>query len=168
MSPAPQPARRGITADLALLLLSLLLVAAVATGGAVFVDTGPGSWYRDLDAAPWNPPDWLFAPAWSVLYALMAIAAWLVARRPIRDRDWGLAITTYLVQLMLNFAWAPIFFGAEAPGWALAVISALLVAIAVTIARFARVDRLATLLLVPYAIWVAYAWSLNAWVATRN
>jgi benzodiazapine receptor len=154
--------------SVALLLFSLALVAAVAVCGAVFVDTGPSSWYRALHKAPWIPPDWVFAPVWSSLYALMAIAAWVVARQPVFGREPALAITAYLVQLILNFGWTPIFFGAEAPRTALLVMSALVVAVAVTVVLFARVSRVAALLLVPYAIWVAYAWSLNAWIVAAN
>lgn len=159
--------RPSAVGSAALLALSLALVA-VAAGGAVFVETGPTGWYANLHKAPWNPPDWVFGPVWSVLYVLMAIAAWLVARRGTAPAGVAPALRAYLAQLALNAAWTPIFFGAQAPGWALLVLTALVAALALTIARFARVDRTAARLLLPYAAWVAYAWTLNAWVAAAE
>jgi tryptophan-rich sensory protein len=155
------------TRSAGLLALSLVLVA-LAAAGAVFVETGPSSWYGALHKAPWNPPDWVFGPVWSVLYLLMAIAAWLVARRGMTRPAVRRASIAYVAQLALNAAWTPIFFGAHAPGWALLDLSALLAVLALTIALFAPLSRVAAVLLVPYAGWVAYAWSLNAWVAAAN
>lgn len=160
----PRPSAVGSGA---LLAISFALVA-VAAAGAVFVDTGPEGWYANLDRAPWNPPDWVFGPVWSVLYVLMAIAAWMVARRGTSDPGVVPALGAYVAQLVLNAAWTPIFFGAQAPRWALLVLTALIAMVALTIALFARVDRTAARLLLPYAAWVGYAWTLNAWVASAN
>lgn len=158
----------GVPAQAIALLLSLALVALVSIGGSSFNESGEGSWYAELDKAPWNPPSWVFAPVWTVLYAAMAVAAWLVARTGLDRRDVRLALLVYLAQLGLNFAWTALFFGAERPGWALVDITVLAALVGVTIVLFRPISRAAALLLVPYLVWVAYAASLNGWVVVAN
>lgn len=156
--------------SLALLGLSFALVVLVAVVGGIATarSVGQGSWYESLDKAPWNPPTWVFGPAWTALYALMAVAAWLVAREGLDHPEVQTALVVYGAQLALNLGWSWLFFGWRLPGWALVEIAVLLVAIVVTIVLFARVSTVAAWLLVPYAVWVAYAASLNAWVALRG
>lgn len=116
--------------------------------------------YGQLVQPSWAPPAWLFGPVWTVLYALMAVAAWLVWKRGgWRAPRWPLAL--YLVQLGLNAAWTPIFFGLRAPGWALADMALLWMAIVATVASFHRAQPLAAWLLAPYLGWVSFAAALN-------
>jgi tryptophan-rich sensory protein len=117
----------------------------------------PGEWYAGLNKPSWNPPAWLFGPAWTTLYTLMAIAAWLVWKRVGFTRALGF----YFVQLILNAAWTPIFFGAHAMSWALVEISIMWIAILLTLLSFLRVQKTAGLLLVPYLAWVSFATFLN-------
>lgn len=120
----------------------------------------PGAWYAALNKPAWNPPTWLFGPVWSTLYVLMAVAAWRVWRHggfAAQRRPLGL----FLVQLVLNAAWSPLFFGLKQPGVAFAEILGLWLAIAATIAVFRGVDRIAAALLVPYIAWVSFAAFLN-------
>jgi translocator protein len=117
----------------------------------------PGSWYAGLNKPSWNPPAWIFGPAWTLLYTLMAVAAWLVWKRVGFTRPLGL----YFVQLALNAAWTPIFFGAHEMGWALIEIMMLWIAIALTLISFFRVNRAAGWLLAPYLAWVTFATALN-------
>lgn len=120
----------------------------------------PGEWYAGLNKPPWNPPGWLFGPVWTVLYVMMAVAAWLVWRRggfAANQRS----LTLFLVQLGLNAAWTPLFFGMRLPGWAFAEILLLWVAIVATLREFFRADRAAGWLLVPYLSWVSFAAVLN-------
>ena len=152
----------------ALLIASLGLVAVVAAFGGVATSRGVGDWYDSLDRAPWNPPAWLFGPAWTILYVLMAVAAWLVAREGLGDSPVRVALTLYLVQLALNLGWSIVFFGLRRPGLALVVIGALVVAIAATAIAFHGIAPTAAWLLVPYLAWVAFAASLNAWIAFAN
>ncbi|MGL6278173.1 MAG: TspO/MBR family protein [Gaiella sp.] len=159
--------RLGSAGMLGLSLGLVVLVAAVG-GVATARSVGPGSWYESLDRAPWNPPTWVFGPAWTVLYALIAVAAWLVAREGLDRPEVRAALGVYLAQLVLNLAWSWLFFGWRLPGWALVEIAVLLAAIVFTIVLFARVSATAAWLLVPYAAWVASAASLNAWVALRT
>lgn len=124
------------------------------------------AWYRQLKRPSFSPPPWVFAPVWTVLYALMGVAAWFVAGGR-RDGRRG-ALTAYGIQLALNGAWTPIFFGLRRPGLALAEIAATLVAVAATTALFLRQRLLAGLLLLPYLAWVAFATLLNAEIWRRN
>jgi len=117
----------------------------------------PGDWYASLVKPEWNPPSWIFGPVWTLLYLMMAVAAWLVWKR----EGWRRALGFYAVQLVLNATWTPVFFGAREPGWALVVIIALWAAILCTLIAFLRVRKIAGILLVPYAAWVSFAAFLN-------
>jgi benzodiazapine receptor len=167
---APETIAEGRAGTALLLALSLALVfAAAAIGGlATARSVGAGSWYDRLDRAPWNPPSWVFGPAWTVLYVLMAVAAWLVAREGLERGEVQVALGMYLVQLVLNVGWSWVFFGWRLPGWALVEILVLLAAIVATAVLFGRVSAVAGWLLVPYVGWVAFAASLNAWIALRG
>ncbi len=142
-------------------LVSLLLFLALCFGVAAFAARfEPGAWYAALAKPPWNPPDWVFAPVWSVLYAAIAVAGWLVWRTG-RSAARSRALALWALQLALNAAWSWLFFGLQRPGLALAEISALLVAIVATIAACARVRPAAAALLLPYLLWVGFAAALN-------
>jgi len=120
----------------------------------------PGEWYASLRKPSWNPPGWIFGPVWTALYAMMAVAAWLVWRRGgfAAQRR---ALTMFLVQLALNAAWTPLFFGLHWPGVAFAEIVLLWLAIGATLFAFRPVSRVAAWLLVPYLAWVSFAAVLN-------
>lgn len=133
-----------------------LTFCAAATG--VFVSVG--GWYGSLAKPSWNPPSWVFGPVWTLLYILMAVAAWLVWR----EGGWKAqkqALGLYLLQWLLNALWTPIFFGMQRPGLAFAELVLLDVALLGTLAAFWRVKRFAGLLLVPYVLWVCFASVLN-------
>ena len=137
----------------------VLCLAISAIGGWVTADS-VGTWYRTLQKPDFNPPDWVFAPVWSLLYLMIALAGWRVWRRR------GLAgarvaMGAYAAQLALNLAWSFVFFGGQMIGIALAEIVLLLVAIGVNALLFWRIDRMAGWLLAPYAAWVAFASILN-------
>ena len=138
----------------------VLCLAVSGVGGAITA-TSVGSWYAALHKPPFNPPDWLFAPVWTTLYILMAIAGWRVWRNA---GFWvnRKALTVFAVQLGLNLAWSFIFFGLQHIGFALLEIVILLAAIIVNTVMFWRIDRWAGALFVPYAFWVAFATLLNA------
>ncbi|MGZ4961813.1 MAG: TspO/MBR family protein [Limisphaerales bacterium] len=135
----------------------LVLCFGVAAIGALFM---PGDWYASLNKPAWNPPGWVFGPVWSALYAMMAVAAWLVWKRGGFPAQRG-ALTLYLVQLALNAAWTPLFFGLHRPGLAFGEIVLLWLAIGATLLAFSRVTPLAGWLLAPYLAWVSFAAVLN-------
>jgi benzodiazapine receptor len=132
---------------------------AAAIGAAVTTPQIP-TWYAELARPSWNPPAWVFGPVWSVLYLLMAVAAWLVWR----ERGLGqatLPLAIFMVQLALNTLWSVLFFGLHSPGAAAVEIVVLWLAIIATIVAFWRHSRLAAGLLVPYLMWVSFAAVLN-------
>jgi tryptophan-rich sensory protein len=145
------------------LVVFAALVGLAATFGAQFQG---GAWYAALRKPPLTPPGWVFGPAWTVLYLLIAVAGWLVWRARPRDRR---ALGLWGAQLALNAAWSFVFFGLHRPGAALVEIALLLVFVLATAAAFFRARRLAGALLVPYAAWVAFATYLNAgiWILNR-
>ena len=139
--------------------LALVIYFLLVVGGGWLIGATnlPGSWYAALAKPSFNPPNWLFAPAWTVLYILIAVAGW----RTYEARPRSAAMALWVAQLALNFSWSPVMFTMHAIGPALAVIGFLLLAILGFIARQWRHDRLAAWLFVPYAAWVAFAALLN-------
>jgi len=145
---------------LGLLGFVAVCLAVSGLGGAVTA-TSVGTWYAAL-AKPWfTPPDAVFAPVWTALFLLMAVAGWRVWRRP-DGRRRVVALNWFGIQLVLNLLWSVIFFGLRAPGWALAEIVLLIAAIVATIRVFWGLDRWAGAALFPYLLWVAFAAVLNA------
>jgi tryptophan-rich sensory protein len=164
--PRASERRRGWPSWLALLGFVAISQAAGLVG-MPFTERSPGGWYDRLDKPPFTPPGATFGIVWTVLYTVMGVAAWLVWRhRPSSARTAALGL--FAVQLVLNAAWSPIFFGAEAAGWALVEIVALLVAVAATTAAFWRVEGRAGALFVPYLGWVCFATVLNASIVALN
>lgn len=156
MSSAPPTRSSGPHQALAFFGWLVLCFAAASLGG-IFM---PGEWYASLTKPSWNPPGWIFGPVWSVLYIMMAVAAWLLWR----EGGWARQrkpLLLFLVQLWLNAAWTPLFFGLQMPGVALAEIVLLRVAIVLTLTAFRPVNRAAAWLLVPYLAWVSFAAVLN-------
>ena len=147
--------------------LAAFLVLCIVGGAASGLASPPGEWYASLAKPSWNPPNWIFGPVWTVLYAMIGVAGWRLWTR--RAASAGMrALQAFAAQLALNFAWTPAFFGLQRPGLALAVIVALLGAIAATIALSWRTDRVAAVLLMPYMAWVSFATALNAAIWRLN
>ncbi|MFC6286831.1 TspO/MBR family protein [Nocardioides sp. GCM10027113] len=145
-------------------LLPFLAAAVVAAGVGGLASGSAAETYRNLEQPVFAPPAWLFGPVWTVLYVMIAVAGWLVWR----SHGWDRALTLWAVQLVLNMAWTPLFFGLREYGWALAEIAALWVAIAATAVAFRRRSRLAAVLLLPYLAWVTFAAALNAGIWWLN
>lgn len=143
------------------LLFWVALCFAVAGVSAQWAASEIPGWYQRLTRPSFAPPDWVFAPVWTLLYALMAIAAWMVGEAvPSPLRTWALVL--FLVQLGLNFAWSWLFFHHHAIGASLVEIGFLWASIAATTFLFARVVPLTVWMLAPYLAWVSFAAILNA------
>ena len=147
-------------------VVTTVLFIAVCLGGGLLIGINniPGAWYQSLVKPSFNPPNWIFAPAWSILYVLIGIAGartWLFARRSPAMALWGL-------QLVLNFLWSPLFFGLQRPSLALLVILPLLLVILAFITLVWNRDRPSALCFLPYAAWVAFASLLNASIVALN
>lgn len=126
------------------------------------------SWYPLLTKPSFTPPGWIFGPVWTILYAAMGLALFLVLQRRAASPHAGRAIRVFLVQLALNAAWSPAFFGLRSPGAGLVVILLLLPAIAYTVVSFHRVSSAAGWILSPYLAWVSFATVLNASIFFLN
>ncbi|WP_417769438.1 TspO/MBR family protein [Stappia sp.] len=144
--------------------LAAFLVLVVGGGLALGGLTVTGGWYAELAKPAFNPPAWVFAPAWTVLYILIAIAGWRVWLR----EPTGRVMQLWCLQLVLNFAWTPVFFGAHLVGLALVIILLTLVAILGFVALAWRAHRFAAVLFLPYAAWVAFATLLNVSIVMLN
>ncbi|WP_025031576.1 TspO/MBR family protein [Nitratireductor aquibiodomus] len=145
-------------------VLPFFLILVVGGGLVIGYVTAPGIWYAGLNKPAFNPPDWVFAPTWSVLYVLIAVAGarvWLRGRRELAMRLWWL-------QLVLNFAWSPVFFSLHMIGPALVIILLLLATVIAFIIASWRVDRLSALVFLPYAAWVLFAGLLNGAILLLN
>ncbi|MBY0611296.1 MAG: tryptophan-rich sensory protein [Beijerinckiaceae bacterium] len=136
----------------------------VALSGAIF---RPGAWYEGLAKPSWKPPNWLFGPAWTVLYITIAIAGWMVWRKA-GFTGAGPALAIYGVQLLLNAAWSGLFFGLRRMDLAFYEVLLLWLSIAATIVAFRAIDSDAALLLVPYLGWVTFASILNFTIWRMN
>lgn len=161
--PGAPPVNRWVS-----LAIWLALVFAVAAAGSAVTTPQIPTWYASLAKPPFNPPSWVFGPVWTLLYAMMAVAIWRIARLPPVAAGRRTALWLFLAQLALNGLWSPAFFGLQSPLLGLAVIVPLLAVLAWTVAVFFRLDTLAGLLLVPYLLWVAFATVLNAAIVSLN
>lgn len=135
----------------------LVLCFGAAAVGARFA---PGEWYAGLNKPSWNPPSWIFGPVWSALYTMMAVAAWLVWKRG-GFRAMKLPLGLFLLQLLFNALWSPLFFGLHNPALGFADIALLWLTLLGTLAAFYRERAAAGLLLVPYLVWITFAAALN-------
>ncbi|OGH68636.1 MAG: hypothetical protein A3D53_00285 [Candidatus Magasanikbacteria bacterium RIFCSPHIGHO2_02_FULL_45_10] len=156
------------------LIISLLIPQLAGWIGAIFTTPSIASWYASINQPNLTPPNWIFAPVWTILYLLMGVAFYLVWTKSQGPIEWSrgrLKRTAFIVffgQLALNTAWSIIFFGRHQIGVALVEILLLWVVILPNIIFFYRVRRLAGLLLVPYLLWVSFAIYLNAAIWTLN
>lgn len=141
--------------------ISFLPFSVVALSGGLF---RPGAWYKTLNKPPWTPPNWLFTPAWTSLYLMMAVAGWLVWRAD----GGGLALGLWLINLVLNAAWSWLMFGRQKIRAALVDAVAMLVTILAFIFAAWVVNKTAALLFFPYLAWVAFAAMLNWDILRRN
>ena len=141
-------------------------VAAAAVVGGV-ATTRNQDWYRSLRKPPFNPPDWLFGPAWTTLYALMATSAYRVWRAP-PSPERSRALGLWGAQLALNAAWSPLFFGAHRPRAALVDLALLVVGICAYANEARKVDAPAAWMMAPYGAWCAFAGLLNEEIVRLN
>ncbi len=147
--------------DILRLIVSVAISNMAGLLGSIATMPAIDSWYRTLEKPAFNPPDWVFAPVWTILYILMGIAAWLIWRQGLEKPGVRTALAVFIVQLVLNALWSWIFFGWGMLGPAFIEIIFLWAAILTTIILFFRLSRVAGALLVPYILWVSFASVLN-------
>lgn len=159
--------QQGVASQLLWLIVIVGICFAVAGVGSWVMPSALNEWFTTLRKPAWNPPNWVFGPAWTVLYLFMGVAAWLVWRQ----RGWAESaapLTLFAVQLLLNGAWTWLFFGLRLPWVAFAEILLLWGTILATVLSFSRVSPFAAWLLVPYLAWVTFAAVLNFTLARMN
>ena len=144
------------------LAIAILTVEIVGASGSIFTVQGLGTWYDTIQQPALAPPNWVFGPVWTALFALIGVALWLVWRQVASSpREVRLGFGVFVLHFVFNLGWSAVFFGLQEIGWGLAVIGLLWVLIVATMWAFDRVDRRAALLLVPYLLWVSFAAYLN-------
>ena len=152
--------------------LKKLIVSLLVTLGAAFIGTlasiGAKEYYSNLNLPAFAPPAAVFAPVWSILFLLMGIAAYRIWSYNLSYPGVKPALTLYLIQLILNFTWSILFFGTKNIFGALIEIIFLFIFIIITLAAFSKVDKWATILFIPYLLWVGFATILNASIWLLN
>lgn len=143
------------------LAISLAIPLTVGAIAGMFTSQAVPEWYAALNRPSYAPPNWLFGPVWTTLYVLLGISLFLVWNTE-ASRVRNLAITIFIIQMLLNFAWSFIFFYYKQPGWALVEIIVLLFAIVLMVVTFHKVKPVAAYLNIPYLLWVSFATLLTA------
>ncbi len=154
-------------------LLAIIICELAGMIGAIFTVSATPTWYAGIAKPTFSPPNWIFAPVWTTLFALMGIAAYLVYKKGIGKKVVKVALGIFAIQLILNIKWSLIFFGMHNPGHAFIEIIFLWLAILLTIIAFSKVSKSAAYLLIPYILWVSFAsflnfsiWQLNSQTTT--
>ncbi len=155
--------------DIWKLVVSIVACLAAGAIGSIFTRQAIPTWFATLEKPAFSPPNWLFAPVWTLLYIMMGVAAFLVWRKGLENRQVRIALIVFLVQLVLNVLWSVVFFGLESPLFGVVVIVILWVAILLTVLKFYRISLTASVLMWPYLLWVTFAAVLNSsiWLLNR-
>ena len=144
------------------IVFMIALSLGVGTISALTMGHSLSGWYPSLTKPPLTPPSWIFGPVWSILYCLMGLAAGLVWNKPIRRFAVRGALRLFIIQLTLNAAWSPLFFGFQEIGFALVEIVMLWITVAATTITFYVLSKPAGVLMLPYLLWSSFAVYLNA------
>lgn len=150
------------------LFVSILSCQAVGIAGSLFTSPAIPVWYANLHKPVFKPPNWIFAPVWTLLFLLMGISVYLIWNKLGEDRKVKPALSVFAVQLVLNFIWSVLFFGLRSPLYASIEIIVLWLAILVTIFKFYRISRVTGIMLLPYIFWVSFAAILNFAIVIIN
>jgi tryptophan-rich sensory protein len=149
-------------------IVCIFLCLSAGGIGSAFTAAAIPEWFVTLSKPSFSPPNWIFAPVWTLLYIMMGLAAALVWKKGLEYPQVRGALVVFLIQLILNMAWSVLFFGLRSPLYGLIDILFLWVMILVTIARFSKVSTPAALLLTPYLLWVTFASGLNLGIFLLN
>lgn len=150
------------------LLTSIFICEFVGIVSTPFTIAAIPTWYVMLTKPVFSPPNWVFGPVWTILYALMGISAYLIWIKGIQNKKIKMALLYFMIQLVFNFLWSFLFFGLHNPLLGLVDIIALWIAIACTIRMFYPLSKRAAYLLIPYILWVSFAGVLNLSIVLLN
>ena len=148
------------------IVIAVVWGVVVAGAGASLTELSP--WYHALRRPSWQPPDWLFGPAWTVILTLASLSAYLAWRDAQDSVSRILVIGLFAANGILNLLWSPLFFRLQRPDWALIEVPFLWLSILAPIVLLAPVSRIASLLMVPYLMWVSFATMLNVTIVRLN
>jgi translocator protein len=154
--------------DVFLFIVSIAVCQLAGLIGSVFTAPNIKTWYAGLNKPFFTPPNWVFAPVWTTLFIMMGISLFLIWRKGLREKNIREAFIMFMVQLILNAGWSIVFFGTHSILGGFLVISALCIAILFTAALFYAVSRAASILLLPYLLWVSFASVLNFALLIKN
>lgn len=153
------------------LVISLAIPQLAGLAGAFFTGSAITTWYAGLQKPSFSPPNWVFGPIWILLYLLMGVSIYLIWQRYSGNKYLSIkalgregakgAFWIFWIHLVFNAAWTPVFFGLKNPGLALADIIVIWLLVIVLIGKFWKLDKRASLLMVPYFVWVSFAGALN-------
>lgn len=147
---------------------SIAVCEAVGIIGSAFTLPSIQSWYIFLNKPVFSPPNWVFGPVWTILYALMGVSLYLIWNQGLKSNKSKKALQIFFVQLFLNFCWSLVFFGLHSSLLALIVIILLWLSIFYTIYLFNKISKIAAILLLPYILWVSFASLLNLFIVLLN
>jgi len=150
------------------LIASILICQGVGSIGALFTSPAILTWYTTIQKPSFNPPNWIFAPVWTLLFLMMGISLYFVWSKGWEDKKIKIAVFIFSAQLALNIFWSLLFFGLQSPFYAFIEIIILWLAILLTIISFYKISKIATYLLLPYILWVSFAAVLNFSILILN
>jgi len=154
--------------DVGKLVASIVACEGAGLIGSIFTTPAISTWYVALEKPSFTPPNWVFAPVWASLYALMGVAVFLVWRQGLSQPGVKPAFTLFWVQLVVNLMWSVVFFGWHSILGGAVIIISLWVLVLITMIKFFRLSRVACGLLASYLAWLSIASALNVWVLILN
>lgn len=149
-------------------ILNIIFCQLSGVIGSTFTRSSVLTWYAELDKPTFNPPDWIFAPVWFILYFTMGTSSYLIWNKGIKNKSVKISLIIFLFQLILNALWTYLFFGLRSPLFAFIDITALWIVILLVILNFYKLSKTAGILLIPYFLWVGFAGILNYYILILN
>lgn len=149
-------------------IVSILICQGAGVVGSLFSLPAIPTWYATLQKPSFNPPNWVFAPVWTLLFLLMGISLYLIWDKGLENKRAKVAIVIFAIQLVLNILWSFLFFGLQSLLYAFIEIIILWLAILLTIISFYKIFKIAAYLLLPYILWVSFASVLNFSILILN
>lgn len=153
--------RKSLLRNALFLVLFIIIAQMAGFIGSLFTADSVDTWYKEISRPSFTPPDWLFAPVWITLYVLMGISAFLIWKKGANKKEVKAALIIFFIQLVLNSLWSIIFFGFHLTLIAFIEIILLWVAILFMVIKFYSISKAASLIQIPYLLWVSFASVLN-------
>ncbi|MDQ3193550.1 MAG: tryptophan-rich sensory protein [Bacteroidota bacterium] len=150
------------------LIICIFICQLAGVIGMILTMDSQSGWYASLNKPSFNPPDWLIAPVWVVLYLLMGISLFLIWKEGLKNKEVKTAFILFIIQLIFNVLWPVVFFGGHSIPGGLIVLIILWLLILITIIKFKNISRTAAILLIPYLLWVSFATLLNFFIYKLN